>query len=121
MQIKSPIGKQGETQAAHFLTEKGYRVVEMNFRKNYTEIDIIATKDDTLVFVEVKTRVSEAYGKPFEAITRSKIDNLTRTAHLYAKMHPHLPKAMRIDAIGVTMDQDGRVEDIEHIENISGF
>lgn len=129
MKIKNPVGKLGETHAAHFLTQKGYRVVEMNFRKNYTEIDIIAlqpgsgqaAKDGTLVFVEVKTRISDSYGRPFEAITRSKIENLIRTAQLYAKMHPQLPHALRIDAIGVTMDKDGRVEDIEHVENISGF
>jgi Holliday junction resolvase-like predicted endonuclease len=122
----------------------------MNFRKNYTEIDIIAVQpnfpkapsgeagpfekqvggivrlhdandEGTLVFVEVKTRISDAYGKPFEAITHSKITNLIRTAQLYAKMHPHLPRSMRIDAIGVTMDKDGRIEEIEHVENISGF
>lgn len=121
MKIKNPVGKHGENQAAHYLTEHGYRLVEMNFRKNYTEIDIIAVKDDTLVFVEVKTRVSDSFGKPFEAITRDKINNLIRTAHLYAKLHPELPRAMRIDAIGVTIDKNGVVEDIEHVENISGF
>ncbi len=129
MKIKNPVGKQGENQAAYYLMQKGYRIEEMNFRKNYTEIDIIALQpvlgkpieQGTLVFVEVKTRISDAYGKPFEAITRTKIENLVRTAQLYSKMHPHLPKALRIDAIGVTMDKNGVVEDIEHVENISGF
>lgn len=121
MKIKNPVGKHGENQSAHYLIQKGYRLIEMNFRKNYTEIDIIATKDNTLVFIEVKTRVSDAFGKPFEAITRDKITNLVRTAQLYSKMHPELPTSLRIDAIGVTMDKNGTVEDIEHIENISGF
>lgn len=129
MRIVNSVGKYGENKAAEFLMEKGYQIVEMNFRKNYTEIDIIALEQNqhnpqdpgTLVFVEVKTRVSDSFGKPFEAITRSKIKNLTKTAQVYAKMHPKLPKALRIDAIGVTLNENGQIEDIEHVENISGF
>lgn len=121
MKIANSVGKQGENKAAEYLIEKGYHIVEMNFRKNYTEIDIIVTKENTLVFVEVKTRVSDKYGKPFEAITRSKIHNLVKTAQLYSSFHPQLPKSLRIDAIGVTLNKNGQVEDIEHVENISGF
>ncbi|MDE2026680.1 MAG: YraN family protein [Patescibacteria group bacterium] len=119
MKMKNPIGKQGENQAAHYLMQKGYRLVEMNFKKEYTKIDIIATKDNTAVFIEVTTRVSDEPGKSFEAITHTNIGNLVRVAKVYAKMHPDLPKAIRIDAIGVTMDKNGVVEDIEHVENIS--
>jgi putative endonuclease len=121
MKIVNSVGKFGENKAAEFLMEKGYRIIEMNFRKNYTEIDIIAQKNGLLVFVEVKTRVSDSFGKPFEAITKQKINNLVKTAQLYANFHPNLPKSLRIDAIGVTVDKDGRIENIEHVENISGF
>ena len=121
MKIVNPLGKKGENVAAHFLADKGYKIVEMNFRKNYTEIDIIATKDNILVFFEVKTRYSDAFGKPFEAITRAKIRNLVKTAQLYASFHQELPKELRIDAIGIVIDENGSVTDIEHVENISGF
>lgn len=121
MKSSNPIGKRGEDAAAHFLHGKGYSVVEMNYRKNYTEIDIIATKDNVLVFVEVKTRTSGAFGTPFEAITKEKIKNLVKTAHQYKNAHPKLPTQMRIDAIGIVMDENKIVQDIEHIENISGF
>lgn len=121
MKVVNPIGKKGETVAAHFLEDKGYRIIELNFRRNYTELDIIATKDNTTVFVEVKARTSGAFGTPFEAITRSKINNLVKTAQYYMTTHPQLPRAMRIDAIGITLSEDGEVESIEHVENITGF
>lgn len=119
--VSNPVGKHGEEIAAHFIHSKGYSLIEMNFRKNYTEIDLIATKDNTLVFIEVKTRISGTYGTPFEAITKEKIKNLVKTALLYQHSHPTLPKQMRIDAIGVVLDKDQQVVDIEHVENISGF
>jgi putative endonuclease len=119
--VANPVGKKGEDIAAHFIHGKGYSVVEMNFRKNYTEIDIIATKDNVLVFFEVKTRISGEYGTPFEAITKTKIQNLVKTAYLYQSTHPKLPQQMRIDAIGVVLDKNKSVVDIEHVENISGF
>ncbi len=121
MKIANLVGRIGETLAADFLRDKGYQLIEFNFRKNYTELDIIATYQNTTIFIEVKTRKNDAFGTPFEAITREKIANLVRTAHVYMKLHPKLPKAMRIDAIGITLDPDNRLEEIEHIENISGF
>ncbi len=121
MKISNIVGRTGETVAADFLRDKGYQLIEFNFRKNYTEIDIIAIYRNTTVFVEVKTRKNDSFGTPFEAITRTKIANLVHTAHVYMKLHPNLPKAMRIDAIGVTLDEDNKLESIEHVENISGF
>lgn len=121
MKIVNPIGRKGETAAAHFLHDKGYKIVELNYRRNYTEIDIIALYEDTTVFVEVKARTSGQFGTPFEAITRTKINNLVKTAYYYMSIHKELPKAMRVDAIGLTLSEAGEVEDIEHIENISGF
>src|SRR5258706_15362434 len=121
MKIVNTLGKRGEELAARYLQEKGYYIIEFNFRKNYTEIDIIATKDETLVFIEVKTRYSDAYGTPFEAITKGKIKNLVKTANLYSAFHSKLPQSLRIDAIGVTIGEKGHVDNIEHVENITGF
>ncbi|HEX8966089.1 MAG TPA: YraN family protein [Patescibacteria group bacterium] len=121
MKVGNSLGQYGETMAAKWLHKQGFHIEEMNFRKNYTEIDIIATKDNTLIFFEVKTRISEDFGKPFEAITREKIHNIVQTAQLYSFLHPKLPKSLRIDAIGVTLDKHRNILDIEHVENISGF
>lgn len=105
MRIVNPTAKKGEQLASEFLTKKGYRIVDRNFRKGYGEIDIIAVHEQTLVFVEVKTRTSTLFGTPLEAITYWKLKTLIKTAQLYKLLHPNLPDSMRIDAVSVILDQ----------------
>lgn len=121
MKIVNPVAVKGEELATKFLRDKGYKIIERNFRKGYGEIDIICVKDKTLVFVEVKTRTSNAYGTPFEAISYFKLKSLLKTAEFYKALNPRLPEAMRIDAISVMLDNSNYLSSIEHIENISGF
>lgn len=120
MKISNPIAVKGEDLATKFLKDKGYKILERNFRKGYGEIDIICEKDKTLVFVEVKTRTSSAYGTPFEAITYFKLKSLIKTAEFYKVLNPKLPDAMRIDAVSVILDSSENVVSMEHMENISG-
>lgn len=124
MKIANPLAKRGEDKAVLFLNKKGYKIIERNFRKGYGEIDIIAVdkrdKNHILVFVEVKTRTSEQYGTPFESITPWKLKTLIKTAQFYKLIHKNLPDSMRIDALSVSIDSDGK-ELIEHLENITGF
>jgi putative endonuclease len=119
VRITNPIGKKGEDIAVEYLKKKGYKVIERNFRKGYGEIDIVAIKNNVLVFVEVKTRTSETFGTPFESITSWKLKPLIKTAQYYSMIHPELPNELRIDAISVVLE--GLKESIEHLENISGF
>lgn len=112
-------GNKGEGIAAHFLVKKGYRVLVQNFRTKNGEIDIIATKNNTLVFIEVKTRLTTEFGTPLEAITPRKIMVMTRTAEYFKSTHRDLPDLMRLDAIAITLEPDGNVIEIEHIENIT--
>ncbi|PIR79673.1 MAG: YraN family protein [Candidatus Levybacteria bacterium CG10_big_fil_rev_8_21_14_0_10_35_13] len=121
MYIPNPTARLGEEIAAKFLVKRGYKIIDRNFRKGYGEIDIIAVNNKILVFVEVKTRTSNFFGTPFEQITSFKIRALERTALFYKKLHPNLPDAMRIDAIGIELDYSGDVSKIEHMENISGY
>jgi len=136
MKIANPIARIGEEEAASFLQKKGYKIIERNFRKGYGEIDIIAIdpsthstssgqarsgQADTLVFVEVKTRISINFGTPFEAITPWKLKSLVKTAQFYKSLHPALPQSLRIDAVSVKLSDDNSVEKIELLENISGF
>ena len=76
-------GAAGEVLAARFLREKGYTVVSSNFRCRQGEIDIIATHDDYIVFVEVKTRQENALYAPREAVTAAKQRRLLLTAAIY--------------------------------------
>jgi putative endonuclease len=121
MKIVNPIAIIGENAAVDFLKKKGYLIIERNFRKRYGEIDIIAIKDNVLVFIEVKTRKSKQFGTPLEAITYWKLRELKRMAEYYSLTHPKLPKALRIDGVGVLLDKDNEVAAIEHVENISGY
>jgi len=119
VKIANPTAILGENIAADYLKEKKYKIIERNFRKGYGEIDIIATKNNILVFVEVKTRTSNQFGTPFEAITTYKLRTLTKTAQFYKALNPKLPESLRIDAISVSLDYKGNIKHIEHVENIS--
>ncbi len=120
MRIANPTARLGEDSACRFLEKLNYKIIDRNFRVGYGEIDIVAVHDNTLVFVEVKTRSSDKFGTPFEAITPWKLKPLIRTAQFYKQTHKNLPEEMRIDAIGVKV-LGSEVTDIEHIQNITGF
>jgi putative endonuclease len=79
------IGAIGEDAAAKYLARKGYTIRERNFRCRTGEIDIIATKDGVLSFIEVKTRQNFNYGRPCEAVTRNKQRNIKMSAEYYLK------------------------------------
>ena len=117
-------GAKGEELAAKFLEEKGYKIIGKNF-KNYKgrqigEIDIITEKNKEIIFVEVKTRDLEKYGKtlPEENITRSKLHKLSKIANSYIKMNNLWNYPYHFDAISVWLSQDGKNAKIKHIENI---
>lgn len=119
MKHNQSFGFRGEDTAVTFLEKKGYKIVARNFRTRNGEIDIIATSKQILVFIEVKTRLSTQFGTPFEAITPWKLRALIRTAEFYKATHMKLPEQMRIDAIAITLEPDGTVIAIEHMENIT--
>jgi len=77
------IGRKGELLAAEYLINRGYQIIQKNFRKNRKEIDIIAQINNTIVFVEVKTRLSERFGPPEDSIDDRKIENILDCANDY--------------------------------------
>lgn len=95
------IGKTGEDIAEEYLAKKGYKIIERNFYCKTGEIDIIALKDEYLVFIEVKTRTSNNYGTPSEAVTKKKLENLYRTARFYVYTRNLQNEFIRFDAIEV--------------------
>lgn len=114
-----PKGKLGERLAEKHLKDKGYKIIERNFTKRGGELDLIAVKGKTLIFVEVKCRWSRKYGIPEDAITPRKIRLLTKTAQYYKLLHPELPEAQRLDVVAVELNSFGKLLDIRHIENIT--
>lgn len=95
------LGKEGQRRAEKFLRKLGYKIIESNFRSKFGEIDLIATKDDTLVFVEVKARASDLFGLPEEAVNSRKISHITLAGEYYASLHPELPELQRIDVVSI--------------------
>ena len=107
-------GNKGEDLACEYLIKNGYEILDRN--KHFSklcEIDIIAKTKNTTVFVEVKTRKTNNFGTPFEAIGKTKYNNIKTGVLSY--ISEHKIKNYRIDAIGITLYPELK---IEHIKNI---
>lgn len=97
------LGNAGENYAENLLTQKGYKVIDRNFRCRIGEVDVIAIKDGVLVFVEVKTRKNRKFGLPEESVTPQKIYKIRRTGEWYVSQNPGLPKKHRIDVVSLVL------------------
>jgi len=111
---KQELGTKGENLAVSYLLEKGFRIIARNFRCRLGEIDIIAQKGDYLVFVEVRTRSSRAYGLAQESISRAKVNKLRQLAEFYLAGHPRQGLFIRFDVVAVDWFAGA---EITHIEN----
>lgn len=107
-------GNKGEDLACEYLIKNGYEIIERNkhFSK-FCEIDIIAKIKNKYVFVEVKTRKSDAFGSPMEAITKTKYNNIKTGVLTY--IEENNIKNYQIDAIGITLYPNLK---IQHLKNI---
>ena len=108
------VGNAGEDLACRYLEKQGYQILERN--KHYSrfcEIDIIAKHKNTTVFVEVKTRKTDTFGVPSEAITKTKYENLRKGVQFY--LAENKVKDFRIDLISITLKPEMK---IEHLRNI---
>lgn len=104
-------GDIGELSAVNFLEEKGYKIIQTNFKTKFGEIDIIAKDKDFLIFVEVKKRETLAFGRPIEAVDERKQFQIRRVAEFYL-MIKKIPYAdCRFDVIEIVGNQ------INHVEN----
>jgi putative endonuclease len=109
-------GSYFESLAGKYLVQKGYRLIELNFRFGHKEIDIIAADGDTIVFVEVKGRTSGDYGAPGESVTRRKMRRIAKAAEAYLWRHRLANRPCRFDVVCVTLI-DNRKAEFEHIRN----
>ncbi|MFN3948202.1 YraN family protein [Microbacterium sp.] len=118
MAAKDDLGRAGEDRAVAHLTGDGYRIIARNWRCAQGEIDVVAERDGTLVVVEVKTRSSEDYGHPFEAIDKRKAARLWRLAMAWLAAHPDHARGrrLRVDVIGL-VGTDPATARLEHLED----
>ncbi|HEY7419023.1 MAG TPA: YraN family protein [Ktedonobacteraceae bacterium] len=110
------LGRTGERLAAEELSRRGYRILERNFRCRYGEIDLVAEQQGELVFVEVKTRRGDAWGRPEEAVTLQKQQKIVRAALCYLELHGCVEQAWRVDVVAVQMSVRGKLEEIRVYE-----
>ena len=108
-------GEWGEAQAADFLIQEGFRILERNFRTRFGELDLVTEKDGFLVFVEVKTRKNSRFAAAREAVTLKKQERLRTTAELWLQQHETALQP-RFDVVEVYGEPGGETQ-ILHLEN----
>jgi putative endonuclease len=115
-------GARGEKLAARFLRNHGYKILYRNFRdRRGGEIDIVCRDDDTLVFVEVKTRRSEEFGRPIEAVDRQKQLRVSKGGLAWLRLLDNPDIAFRFDVVEVLLPEEGdpRLELIQNAFELS--
>lgn len=115
---RAALGRYGEDVAVRFLVEQGMVILERNWRCELGEVDIVARDGDTLVVCEVKTRRSERFGPPQEAVTRIKLARLRRLAVRWLLAHEVHPPQVRIDVVAVRRDARGPAA-VEHLRGVA--
>ena len=106
------LGKKGEELAKNYLLDKGYRILHLNWRFKHKEIDIIAEIEDFLVFVEVKSRSTDYYENPQDAVNNKKQRFIIDAAEAYI-IENDIEKESRFDIIAII--KTGNNYKIEHI------
>lgn len=104
-------GKIGELDAVSYLVDKGYNILEQNYKNIIGEIDIICSKDDRIIFVEVKTRSTAKFGVGGFAVNEAKMRKIRLVATAYLKKKKMLESKVRFDVIEIVYNK------IRHIEN----
>ena len=117
-QARTALGRYGEEVAVRHLIASGMTVLERNWRCELGEIDVVARTGDVLVVVEVKTRATETFGSPAEAVTPRKAFRLRRLAARWLAEHPVRAAEVRIDVIGVVVPSRGAPQ-VDHLEAVS--
>lgn len=118
MPKKELIGKLGEKVAVNFLKKNKYRILATNFKTKAGEIDIICTKNKVLTFVEVKTRVGDKKGKPYESVKYFKLKHLRSAIYYYLTRFNLFSNKLRADVVSVQFNSDLSIKDLKHFENL---
>jgi putative endonuclease len=105
-------GDWGETIAEEYLKNFGFQVISRNLRTPYGEIDLVVTDNIQIIFVEVKTRTSNKYGFPEEAVTSQKKQHMLQAAQNYIDSNPESENSWRIDVVAI-LKENGKPPQIE--------
>ena len=114
---KKPLGARGEDAAARYLRRQGCRVVAHGYRDRLGELDLVCVKDRRLVFVEVKTRKSDAGGSPVEAVDARKQRRVTAAAERFIRRHDLQGTPVQFDVVSVVWPESEKTPRITHYPN----
>ena len=106
------VGTWGEIEACKYLKKKKYKILAQNYKNKLGEIDIIAKKAKTIIFVEVKTKTTLEFGRPCEMVNETKQEKIRNVATLYLIQNHFIDVPIRFDVIEVLSEKE-----INHIEN----
>jgi putative endonuclease len=109
-------GELGERAARRHLKRQGLKFLTANFRTKRGEVDLVFREQDCLVFVEVKTRSSEAWERPAAAVDRERRRRLTHAAQDYLRLLRNPPVKIRFDIVEVLLN-DGKIREVRHLPN----
>lgn len=113
---RKKLGKWGEEKAKEFLAKKGYKPIAQNWRNRYGEIDLIMKDKETIVFVEVRTKSSNLFGRGDESITNKKQQQLIKMAKSFLSANNYGDYSIRFDLISI--DKVDQNYHITHLENV---
>src|SRR5574344_599536 len=108
------LGFNGEQIAAEYMESRGFKILHRNWRSGHKELDMVTTKDNQLVVIEVKTRYSDIYGQPQDAVDARKIRKIVSATDSYIKLFS-IDMPVRFDIITIILGE--RESQIEHIED----
>ncbi len=114
---RQALGKKGEAAARTYLERHGVRIVEANYACAVGEIDLIGRERDALLFIEVKTRTSEAFGPPHLAVHERKQRQIVQTAQWFLAERRLADVACRFDVVAVTFARDGDLPRIQWLQD----
>ena len=108
--VKKLLGKAGEDRAAQYLSKQGYKILERNYRTRAGEIDLIALHQGEVVFIEVKTRTSNAYGAPELSVNYRKQQRMVKAALGYIKYKKLHQMPCRFDVVAISPETEKELE-----------
>lgn len=109
------LGELGERIAERWLTKKGWRILARRFKNGHRDIDLVAQRESTIAFVEVKARKGDEFGDPVEAVHHRKQRELTRSAHVWIDRHGRDGESYQFDVVGVLLA--GNRVLVKHVPN----
>ena len=114
---KKLIGEFGESLARDYLISKGYRILNMNYRNRFGEIDIVCMNKDLLIFCEIKSRYSNSFGFPIESVTYYKQKQIIKLTQIYLLYKKYYNYNVRYDIIEVIFNNTNASFKVNHIKD----